>query len=330
MRICFLPLYSIQRSSSRYRLFQYIEPLTKSGFECTVLPAPELNPVQRVFYIPRLLPLLASHDVLFIQKRMLPSWLLRVVKRINPRIVFDIDDMPMPHFRDSMDEMLQAASVVVAGNKILADYSQRLNDNVRIIPSVVDTQKYKPSVGPRHPGDTRIIIGWIGSDPRGGYLDYLKPVFDWLGTQYGDRIVLRIVSSRPLEMKSKLTIDFQPWSLATGLAALQQFDIGIMPLRDNEVDRGKCGMKLIQYMAVAAGAVASPIGANVDIVQDGETGFLANTLDEWQGRLSQLIEDESLRAQLGQKAAMRVREHYSVTAVLPDLIEALKFAAGSS
>jgi glycosyltransferase involved in cell wall biosynthesis len=170
-------------------------------------------------------------------------------------------------------------------------------------------------------------MGWIGSDPNRGDLAPMKPVFDWLGERYGEGVVLRAIGRRPLEMETKLNLEFVPWTLETSRGELQKFDIGIMPLEDNDWNRGKCGFKLIQYMAVGAAAVASPVGVNQEIVQHNETGFLAETTEDWQERLASLIEDERLRAQMGQSARHRVETCYSVEAVLPSLIDVLQCGA---
>ncbi|MCP4424414.1 MAG: glycosyltransferase family 4 protein [Chloroflexi bacterium] len=327
-RVAFLPLYQIEWPSSRYRIFQFLESLEQHGFQCQVLAAPQLNFWKRLWYVPRLLPLVVASDALFIQKRMLPLWLLRLVKRLNSRIVFDIDDAVYlrPANRVKINAMLSAAAVVIAGNQELADYARQWNKNVVVIPSVVDTNLYYPVEGQRHPGDHRIIIGWIGGDPNRGDFTGMKPVLDWLAATYGDRLALRIIGRRPLAIETELTVEFVPWTLDGSRAALQQFDIGIMPLEDTEWNRGKCGFKLIQYMAVGATAVASPVGVNAEIVQSGPTGFLAHNQTEWQTSLKQLIENEELRDEIGRRARARIEQFYSVNAVLPQLIEIIERA----
>jgi glycosyltransferase involved in cell wall biosynthesis len=228
-----------------------------------------------------------------------------------------------------VDAILRAANIVVAGNEYLATYAREFNEQVVVIPSVVDTDSYLPLSGDRHPGDDRVIIGWIGSDPNRGDLASMRPVFDWLGEHCKERAVLRIVSDCPLGMETGLRQEFVPWTLASSRAELRQFDIGIMPLDDNEWNRGKCGFKLIQYMAVGAATVASPVGVNQEIVIDGETGYLAATAHEWQQRLASLIEDNQVRVQMGHAARKRVEQHYSVRAVLPLMVDAVRIGASS-
>jgi glycosyltransferase involved in cell wall biosynthesis len=205
----------------------------------------------------------------------------------------------------------------------LASYASRLNEKVTVLPTVVDTQLYTSPKSDRHPGDGRVVVGWIGSDPNRGDFAGMRPVLDWLGSRYGQRVVLRTVGRRPLEMETSVLQEFVPWSLETSLGELQRFDVGIMPLQDTEWNRGKCGLKLIEYMAVGAAAVASPVGANREIVVHGETGYLAVTVKDWCSQLELLIDDKALRDQMGREGRRRVEQMYSVKSALPVLVRAI-------
>jgi glycosyltransferase involved in cell wall biosynthesis len=269
--------------------------------------------------------------VLYVQKRVFPGFFLKLLHLLNPHILFDMDDaIFLQEARHSLvDSALRSAAIVVAGNEYLASYARRLNERVAVIPTVVDTAIYVPPPRRRHPGEARLVIGWIGYDPNWGDLTPLKPVFDWLGDRYGQQLVLRTVGCRPLEMETSLCTEFVPWMLEGSLSALQDFDIGIMPLKDTDWNQGKCGFKLIQYMAVGVAAVASPVGVNQDIVRDGETGYLATATGEWRERLVRLIEDEALRLSIGNAARRRVEKCFSVKAVLPLLVTVLEEVANA-
>jgi glycosyltransferase involved in cell wall biosynthesis len=167
-------------------------------------------------------------------------------------------------------------------------------------------------------------------DPNRGNMASLKGVFDRLGAQYGPRVVLRIVSSRPFEPNTALQTEFVPWELEQSRRDLQLFDMGIMPLRDDEWNRGKCGFKLIQYMAVAAPTVASPVGVNQEIVVDGKTGYLAATEEDWYDRLQRLIDDRVSRVEMGRAGRERVEQHYSLLTVLPTLVDVLTREAATA
>lgn len=330
-RVGFLPLFQIKGPSSRYRVFQFLDPLRELGFQCTVLEAPQRAFVRRIKYVPQLLRIARDHDVLYVQKRILPMRLIDLISRFNALLIFDIDDAIylLPKLQAKVNRMLAAAAIVVAGNETLAQYARAYNDNVRVIPTVVDTRLYFPPDGQRHLDDDRIIIGWIGSDPNRGDLQPLRPVFDWLAERYGEQVVLQTIGRRPLQMETGLTVEFIRWTLDGSRQALQRFDIGIMPLEDTEWNRGKCGFKLIQYLAVGAPAVASPVGVNEQIVRDGVTGYLAGDPGEWGNRLAQLIQDAGLRKMIGRQGRAYIDRNYSLKVALPLLVEAIKETAVS-
>ena len=326
MKVGFVPLYNIHGPSSRYRVFQFIAPLSQHGFKCSVLEAPEGNNRKRLSYPARLFALALQSEVLYIQKRTFPGWLSRTLKRINPHIIFDLDDaIYLQNWNThKVREILQLSQTVVAGNQVLADYALQYNPNAHIIPTVVDAIYYQPSFNKHRSQDPRTVLGWIGIDPNRGDLALLKPVFDWLAEQKAGSIVLRTVGKRPFEMDTMLEVEFVPWTLETSLSMLQTFDIGLMPLEDTPWNRGKCGFKLIEYLAVGIPAVASPVGVNTEIIKDGETGFLAKHISDWQLHLTRLIEDQQLRRHMGQVGRQHIEEHYSLDAVLPRLIEILE------
>jgi len=129
-------------------------------------------------------------------------------------------------------------------------------------------------------------------------------------------------------MKTRLPVEFLNWTLEGSRKELQQFDVGIMPLKDTEWNQAKCGFKLIQYAAVGAPAVASPVGVNSEIVQEGRTGYLAVSTDEWCGGLQRLIGDPISRAEMGRAGRAWIEQRYSIAAVLPTLCNVLEQAAG--
>jgi glycosyltransferase involved in cell wall biosynthesis len=344
IKVGFVPLYRIEFPSSRYRVFQFMQPLRRRGFNCLYVEAPQKNLPMRLRYLPRLLRLALASDVLYVQKRTFPLWVLRLVRRVNPRIVYDLDDAIYmnPGQQAIVNEIIRSAADVVAGNETLAHYARRLSERVTVIPTVVDTDLYCPPDtwrykntrrhldAVRRAGDDRVIIGWIGMDPNHGDLALIREALNLLGERYGPHVVLRIVSSQPLDLATRLETEFVPWELASSRRELQGFDIGIMPLLDDPWNWGKCGFKLIQYMAVSAPAVASPVGVNREIVIDGQTGYLAATTEDWYERLCCLIDDPISRVEMGQAGRERVEQRYSVDAVLPTLIQVLERAAGHS
>lgn len=327
--VAFLPLYGFNSPSSRHRAQQFLEPLRRAGIECHLLPAPERNARRRLGYLPRLFRLARRCDVLYLQKRLLPAWVLRPLVRLNPRLIYDFDDAIylQPGRRKALEATLAASQAVIAGNETLAAYARRFNRQVSVLPTVVDAERYRPAPRSRSP-EAEVVLGWIGSDGRALELAALQPVFDALAGRYGDRVSLHIVAGRPPAFEVPMRSRFLPWSLQASLPALQQFDIGISPLLDHEWNQGKCGLKLIQYMAAGLPAVVSPVGANREILVDGETGFLAESAPEWLDALQRLIEEDGLRARMGRCGRRRAEQVYSLQAVLPRLAAVLESVAG--
>ncbi len=329
LSIGFCPLYQIEYASSRHRVFQFLPFLREAGIQFKVLPAPQRLFRKRIAYVPRLLWMAFRHDVLFVQKRVFPGWVVWLLQFLNARIVFDLDDAVYleAHVAPKIAALLRITAVVIAGNDFLAGYARQFNDNVVVVPTVVNTDEYQPVPALAKAKDAPLVIGWIGNDPNRGDFQEMKPVLDWLGKQYGNEVVLRVISGRPLAMETAVTQQFVPWQLETALTELQKIDIGIMPLLDNAWTRGKCGFKLIEYMALGLPVVASPVGVNGEIVQHSQNGFLADDPVSWQNYLTLLIEDAELRRQMGLSARQRIEAHYSIQAVLPTLINVLHQAA---
>jgi glycosyltransferase involved in cell wall biosynthesis len=118
-----------------------------------------------------------------------------------------------------------------------------------------------------------------------------------------------------------LPVEHVAWSLETEAAKLARFDVGVMPLPDKPWERGQCGYKLIQYMGSSLAVVASPVGADREIVVPGETGFLAETDADWVSSLSRLYREPELRHRMGIAGRRRAEEHYSLEATAPKLID---------
>jgi glycosyltransferase involved in cell wall biosynthesis len=115
-------------------------------------------------------------------------------------------------------------------------------------------------------------------------------------------------------------VDYKTWALETEIDDLRQIDIGLMPLTIDPWTEGKCGLKALQYMALAIPAVVSPVGVNTQIIRDRETGMLCNTLDEWKESLSRLIQDSDLRKTIGDAGREHVIKHYSVESNWPNFL----------
>jgi len=336
LKILFLPLHSTEGASSRLRVYQYFEYLRKSGHTVRVISSPGKSRLFKLFYLIKVLAGAGANDIVFIQKIIFPRAFFNLIHAVNKRIIFDFDDAiyltpPMMEENtrqaaeraDNLNAILAKAACVIAGNPYLAEYAGRFNNNTVMIPTVIDTGAR--SGAPRKDAHA-VVVGWIGYPENLVYLQGIAFVLKNISQRFGDKVVLKVVSSRDF-LSDGINIINKRWRLNEELSDLQSFNIGISPLPDNEWTRAKCGFKILEYMAAGIPAVASPVGVNKEIVRDGVCGFSVSSADEWFEKLSLLIEDAQLRKKFGENGRRIVEERYSIKANAPKLLDALSKTA---
>jgi glycosyltransferase involved in cell wall biosynthesis len=335
-----------ESADSRYRVLQYRELAEREGIriEYRSLIGPRYFRWQKtnVQLLPRLLmyPFLLAvrlWQVLFLASKYDAVWVLREMAPLGPpilerlllqrskRVIYDVDDalhITDPEGSRLIPRLLRdhtkfgrlAASytTVVCGNRYLANFYSRTAANVQIIPTVVDADRYGGIV-PIPSAITR--IGWIGTPLNKHHLELLYPALKALARERCFELV--IVGLNEALKWDLPHIRYLEWNLQDELNFFAQFDIGVMPLEDSPFARGKCAFKLIQYMAAGLPVVASPVGANCDLVTPGRNGCLASTQDDWQRALRLMIDDPALRRSMGENGRALVRRSYSVGAVWP-------------
>jgi glycosyltransferase involved in cell wall biosynthesis len=217
-----------------------------------------------------------------------------------------------------IDRIMAAADLVTVGNGYLGLRAKGAGAReIAEIPTVVDLRCYPERRADAVHDVGAIRLGWIGSPLTSAYLEWLRPVLGELASRIPFRIIL--VGASPAALAG-LPVERVAWSPATEAAHLARFDIGLMPLPDLPWERGKCGYKLIQYMASSLPVVASPVGANRDIVVPGETGFLAETPADWVSALTRLAQEPALRRRMGMAGRRRAEWHYSLRAMAPEFM----------
>jgi len=184
----------------------------------------------------------------------------------------------------------------------------------------VDTMQFQP--WDQKKSSDRCVVGWIGSHSTVKYLRSLLPVLEAVAGKH--RFVLYVVGSPTPFRACGLEVAQAPWALEREVQDFQRCDVGVYPLWDDEWSKGKCGFKAIQFMAVGVPVVASAVGVNKDIIQDGVNGFLASSHDEWREKLFLLLKDPQLRQELGMNGRKTVEERYSLDVNAPKLISALQ------
>jgi glycosyltransferase involved in cell wall biosynthesis len=266
----------------------------------------------------------------------LPGFVEQLVRAPSKPVVFDYDDAIFHNYdlspnrlvRSILGRKLQstisAAQLVLCGNAYLARYAQSLCLQTEIVPTVVDTTSYFPRpLGSSKMGPLR--IGWIGTPST--WTEYMVDLLPTL-IQVAQTTDARLaVMGAVHNAKGGPLVDFVRWSETGEVPFLQDVDIGIMPLTDTPWARGKCGYKLIQYMACGLPVIASPVGVNAEIVEDGVNGFLVQTEAEWRSALTRLLRDADLRHRMGQAGRAKVEAQYSLQVWGPRVAEMLIRAA---
>ena len=302
---------------ARYRVVAFRSYLESAGHRFSVQILPR-------YWLTRwsLGPDAAEADVVIVQRRLLSPWQLRTLRRQVRRLVFDFDDAVF--LRDSYDRrglhcehrlqefaaMIRTADAVVAGNDWLRRQALHWTaaDRVHVIPTCVNPQIYPLATHPEAPAVVR--LAWIGSSSTLQGLERIQPVLERLGKTYtGLRLQLICDKSLPLQT---LPVDFRPWSQATEARDLADANIGISWLPNDLWSQGKCGLKVLQYMAAGLPVVANPVGVQAGFVEPGVTGFWADSPDAWVDAIGRLVGDPALRHRLGRAGRRLVERDYHV------------------
>jgi glycosyltransferase involved in cell wall biosynthesis len=349
MNILLLSRYGYMGASSRIRFYQYLPYLEAEGIKVTVANLLEDDYLQNLYvgrrrrfrdivgaYIRRLRHLIKSKrfDLVWLEYEILPwlpAWAERILSNSGIPYVVDYDDAIFHRYNihpyspvrillgHKIDVVMRCAALVTAGNEYLRDYAlQEGARRVEYIPSVIDLQRYASSIRSENPVFT---IGWIGTPVTEKYLHLIHQALIEVCKDGNARLIL--VGSNQTRLDGVPTENHK-WSEGTEAAEIQGFDVGIMPMPDDAWAKGKCGYKLIQYMACAKPVVASPVGVAQKMIGGEKSGFLAATTADWVKALCVLREDRSLRERMGKAGRAKIERHYSIQNTVPLLVSLLK------
>jgi glycosyltransferase involved in cell wall biosynthesis len=315
-----------ESSSTRYRALQFFPLWQAAGFEPSHVTASG-----GAGALLAMLRLARRADVVVVLRKTFPPPLLWLLRRAARRLVFDFDDAifcntdgtPSRTRMARFAAMARACDHVTAGNAFLARHAATFNPAVTVIPTCVDAARYRVEAG--KPADALDLV-WIGSHSTRKYLAEAMP---WLQAAAAKVAGLRPAGST-LGVRLKIVADFDlpgcgvatlpvPWRADTEARELAASHIGIAPMRDDDWSRGKCALKVLQYMAAGLPVVSSDAGANAEVIAEGATGFLVTTPGEWADRICRLAGDAGLRRQMGEAGRRRVEADYSVGPVFERL-----------
>lgn len=363
MEVLALASYPIQAAATRYRLHQFVEPLRQRGITLNIRPFLDSKLFKSLYdrsALPRTIPgllragLLRSRDILaardaeviLIQREAalfgppVVEWLFsRVIKR---PLVLDLDDAtyvpytgitygrlvkPFKWFSKT-DDLIHWASIVTCGNRTIAEYVKSKGTEARVIPTVVDSDVFRPA--PPKPESEPLVIGWVGTHSTFPYLQSIFPVMSELGQNYNFRVKIVGAGKNDVSIPG-VEVENLTWDLHREVQDFQSIDIGLYPI-DSTVygdnwTAGKSGFKAIQYMNVGVPYVATPVGTISEIGEAGSTHFCATTLSEWRDALSLLITDREKRLRMGAAGRQYVTERFGLAAQADKLADALRAVA---
>jgi glycosyltransferase involved in cell wall biosynthesis len=354
MKILFLIPYPLNESpSQRFRFEQYFRTLNEHGHRFHVQSF--LNKTNwRLFFssgeifqkliaillgfLKRLMMLfhLSPYDFVFIHREIAPigppifEWI--VVKIFRKKIIYDFDDaiwlsdrksesllFRVLKWRTKVAVICKMSYRVSCGNEYLCHYARQFNRSVVLNPTTIDTEfQHNPALYFRTDFADKIVIGWTGSHSTLKYLKVLERVFQQLEESYPN-VVFVVIADRPPVLRLNNLI-YREWSERTEIADLANFDIGVMPLTDDEWAKGKCGFKALQYMAMEIATICSPVGVNLKIIDHEQNGMLADSDQEWLNSLHRLIVDLQLRSRIAKNGRGKVIHEYSVASNSPNFL----------
>ncbi len=307
-------------ASTRYRALAYFESLKSIDWKPLHITAHGILP--RI----KLLGIAKQAEVVVILRKTFSLSFLRLLRLCSKNLVFDLDDAvfcrsdgkPSKSRQMSFEKVTSICDQVWAGNLYLADIAGQYNKAVKILPTSLDYRKYLLEV---EKNQDHFDLVWIGSRSTQKYLKECLPVLESLSENIPN-LRLKIVADFDLPTKRLKTVAV-PWSDEVEAGALASAHVGITPMSDDPWTKGKCGLKVLQYMAAGLPVVSSPAGVNREIVKEGITGFLAENPDDWRKAIDKLFHDPALRDSMGKAGQQRVVDHFSVDATFRKMSECL-------
>jgi glycosyltransferase involved in cell wall biosynthesis len=275
-----------------------------------------------------------KYDYIFVQREafMLGSAFFEKQYAKKSNLIFDFDDaiwmldvspankhLAFLKNPNKTKTIIQHAYKVVVGNEFLKNYALQFNQNVTLIPTVVDTEHYQRSLPFEEKPTRSICIGWSGSHTTIAHFKTLLPVLHKIKENFGERVYFKVIGDEQYT-NDALKIKGTKWTLNSEVSDLEEIDIGVMPITKNEWSKGKCGLKGLVYMAMEIPNVMTDFGVNTEIIQHGTNGFLCSNEQQWIETLSKLITDNDLRLRIGQNGRRSTETKYSVKSHSSDFL----------
>ena len=360
-KILFVAMHYPDRApGQRFRFEHYFSFLEANGYECHLSNLIDKE-ADKIFYSPgntfkklnvifsafrtRLIDALNAnkYDAIFVFREvfMMRTFVLEnLFRNHTDKLMFDFDDSVwLPNVSKANEKfvfikshnvvpkLISNCKLIVAGNPYLKDYASQFNKNITIIPTTIDVNEYVKKDVVKD--ENKVCIGWSGSVTTIQHFKTALPFLRELKKKYGDKICFQVIGDKNY-VDEELGITGVAWNKNNELEELSKIDIGIMPLPDDLWAKGKCALKGLQYMALEIPTIMSPVGVNIDVIKDGENGFLANSVSEWTEKLELLINNPDIRKKVGAAGRKTVVDEYSIEANREKYLSAFNFVTNQS
>lgn len=335
--------------SSRFRVRQYIGPLRKEGIDvCEYVPAihkyanfrripGDVNPkyMRPVFAMligaklaTRVPGIIGSWkaQITWLEREMLPGY-FTLEFLIRCPYVFDVDDaiwLTPPFGRSAVIKIANRAEVVLAGNTYIADWFSSQARDIRVVPTGIDTERFTPRSRTDIENNKHFVVGWTGLSSNFIYIYEIERALEDFLKNHEAKLLVVADQSPSFSRLNPKWVQYIKWSPAVETQAVQQMDVGLMPLPDDDWSRGKCSFKMLQYMASGVPVVVSPVGMNAEILSMGKVGFPAKDEADWYDALDQLYKDRDLGHKCGATGRLIVEQRFSRAVISTNIAQVFK------
>ena len=303
---------------TRYRLSAYTEHFEKSGYTLRYLTWPK-SLVGQIGLAAQL-----QNKTVILQRKLPPLWLTWLIRRTCKYLIFDFDDaifLRDSYSKKGLDDrsklarfkaLSKAADALVPGNRFLADATAEHTDasKIFVIPTVIETSKYY--LEPSSTTNDSLEMVWIGSKSTLQSLEIIRPILEELGKTFPNLSLKIICDSFPSFDHLKVTP--VQWQESNEVTEITSADLGICFMPDDRWSRGKCGLKLLQYMAAGLPVIANPVGVHCEIIKHGHNGFLVNTYEDWLNAIALIYKNKEQQSMMGRRGRKIIDSDYSVNA----------------
>lgn len=302
-----------QSSSTRYRALQYFPYFkAKDWRPVHVTISGGIIPIIQTFR-------LAKHaDVVVLLRKTFPSPIFWLIRKLSKKLIFDFDDAIFlnsdgSYAKTRMQRFIKTVAncdYIFAGNSYLADVAKQYNHAVTVIPTSVDVAKYDL---PSKKNDDAFELVWIGGKSTKKYITEIIPAMEQAAKSIPN-LTLKIIADFALT-SPRLIIKNIAWTENDEAIELSKSHVGLAPLTNDNWTKGKCALKVLQYMATGLPVVSSPVGVNAYVVENGVNGYIAANNNEWSQQIVKMFKEKDRLTQMGNQGKARVYDEFSIEVV---------------